>query len=64
MAAVVLILALSLAKRESPLKPLKPVTSRIHFGKDNDVSNAKPAASTHPGPEAPVAQGSEANAAP
>ena len=44
-AAVVLILALSLAKRESPLKPLRPVTSRIHFGKDNEVSKATPAAS-------------------
>ncbi len=65
MAAVALVLALSLAKRESPLKPLKPVTSRIHFGQDNDVSNAKPAAGARFRPQAqPVAQGSAANSAP
>ncbi len=64
-AAVAFVLALSLAKRESPLKPLRPVTSRIHFGQDNDVSNARPAASARPrlGPQ-PLAQGSEANSTP
>jgi UDP-glucose 4-epimerase len=41
---VAVVLMLSLVKRESPLKPLKPVTSRIHFGTDNDPVTAKPAA--------------------
>lgn len=42
--AVVVVLALSLVKKESPLKPLRPVTSRIHFGTDNDQATAQPAA--------------------
>ena len=42
---LILVVALSIAKRESPLKPLKPVTSRVHFGADEDAT-AKPAAKT------------------
>jgi UDP-glucose 4-epimerase len=41
--ALILVMVLSIAKRESPLKPLRPVTSRVHFGTDNDAT-AKPAA--------------------
>lgn len=37
LAAVAVILMLSIVKRESPLKPLKPVTSRIHLGQDSDT---------------------------
>jgi UDP-glucose 4-epimerase len=43
--ALILVMVLSIAKRESPLKPLRPVTSRVHFGTDNDAT-AKPAAKT------------------
>ena len=45
MVAVAIVLVLSLVKSESPLKPLRPVTSRIHFGTDNDQrATAEPAA--------------------
>jgi hypothetical protein len=36
LAAVAVVLMLSLVQRESPLKVAKPVTSRIHIGKDSD----------------------------
>ncbi len=45
-AAVAVILMLSLVKRESPLKVAKPVTSRVHFGTDSDQQTAAPAAKT------------------
>jgi hypothetical protein len=45
MAIVAVVLTLALVQRESPLKVAKPVTSRIHFGQDNEPSvTAKPAA--------------------
>jgi UDP-glucose 4-epimerase len=44
LAAVAVILMLSVVKRESPLKPLKPVTSRIHLGQDPDTPAVSPAA--------------------
>jgi UDP-glucose 4-epimerase len=44
LAAVAVILMLSVVKRESPLKPLKPVTSRIHLGQDSDTPAVSPAA--------------------
>jgi UDP-glucose 4-epimerase len=47
LAAIALVLMLSVVKRESPLKPLRPVTSRIHIGTDTDPqATAKPAAKT------------------
>ncbi len=57
LAAVAVVLMLSLVKKESPLKPLKPVTSRIHIGTDNDQT-AKPAAKTTPEPENESVSGS------
>jgi UDP-glucose 4-epimerase len=36
LAVIALVLVLSAVHRESPLKPLRPVTSRIHIGTDND----------------------------
>lgn len=42
LAAVAVILMLSIVKRESPLKPLKPVTSRIHLGQDSDTPAVSP----------------------
>jgi UDP-glucose 4-epimerase len=44
LAAIAVILMLSVVKRESPLKPLKPVTSRIHLGQDSDTPAVSPAA--------------------
>jgi UDP-glucose 4-epimerase len=54
--AVAVVLMLSLVKSESPLKPLRPVTSRIHFGADNDQqATARPAAKkTGPVEQAPA----------
>jgi UDP-glucose 4-epimerase len=51
LAAVAVILTVSLVKTESPLKGAgalaKPVTSRVHFGTDNDQSTStRPAANT------------------
>ncbi len=44
-AAIAIVLALSVFKWESPWSVAKPVTSRIHIGKENDQgANAKPAA--------------------
>jgi UDP-N-acetylglucosamine:LPS N-acetylglucosamine transferase len=57
LAAVAVILMLAVVKRESPLKPLKPVTSRVHFGQDPDT----PAIS--PSTEAQSSIGSEETAA-
>ena len=55
LAAIALVLMLSLVKRESPLKPLRPVTSRIHIGTDADQpAVARPAAKTI-GPAEPAA---------
>jgi UDP-glucose 4-epimerase len=36
LAIIAVVLVISAARRESPLKPLRPVTSRIHIGTDND----------------------------
>jgi UDP-glucose 4-epimerase len=58
-AAVAVILMLSLVKRESPLKPLRPVTSRIHFGTDPDQT-AEPAAKAVGQPQPAVADNKEA----
>jgi UDP-glucose 4-epimerase len=57
LAAVAVILMLSAVKRESPLKPLKPVTSRIHLGQDPDTPAVSPAT------EAQSKAGSEETAA-
>ena len=40
LAIIAVVLVISAARRESPLRPLKPVTSRIHFGTDPDVTQA------------------------
>jgi UDP-glucose 4-epimerase len=40
LAIIAVVLVISAARRESPLKPLKPVTSRIHIGTDNDATQA------------------------
>jgi UDP-glucose 4-epimerase len=44
LAILALVLVLSAVHRESPLKPLRPVTSRIHLGTDSDVPAATQAA--------------------
>jgi UDP-N-acetylglucosamine:LPS N-acetylglucosamine transferase len=36
LAIIAVVLVISAARRESPLKPLRPVTSRIHIGTDSD----------------------------
>ncbi len=40
LAIIAVVLVISAARRESPLRPLKPVTSRIHFGTDPDATQA------------------------
>jgi UDP-glucose 4-epimerase len=65
--AIALVLMLSIVQRESPLKGAgalaKPVTSRIHFGSDNDpTTTAKPAAQKLP-PTGGAAQASAEGAA-
>jgi UDP-glucose 4-epimerase len=65
LAAVAVVLMLSLVQRESPWKVAKPVTSRIHIGSENDPqATAKPAAqrtvaedaaAAAPGPAEPAA---------
>jgi hypothetical protein len=52
----------SLVQRESPLKVAKPVTSRIHIGKDNDTSSTQAAA--QPASAQPVSHREAANPAP
>jgi UDP-glucose 4-epimerase len=37
LAVIAIVLVISAVHRESPLKPLRPVTSRIHIGTDNDA---------------------------
>jgi hypothetical protein len=45
LALIAVVLLLAVAKRESPLSVAKPVTSRVHFGQDNDQKgNGSPAA--------------------
>jgi UDP-glucose 4-epimerase len=44
LAIVAVVLVISAVHRESPLKPLRPVTSRIHIGTDPDESQATQAA--------------------
>jgi HAMP domain-containing protein len=44
LAVIALVLVLAAVHRESPLKPLHPVTSRIHIGADNDTPQATQAA--------------------
>jgi UDP-glucose 4-epimerase len=44
LAIIAVVLVISAARRESPLKPLRPVTSRIHIGSDNDKPAATQAA--------------------
>ena len=44
LAVIAVVLVISAVHRESPLKPLTPVTSRIHFGPDQDPSQATQAA--------------------
>jgi UDP-glucose 4-epimerase len=43
LAIIAVVLVISAVHRESPLKPLRPVTSNIHIG-DNDTPTATPAA--------------------
>jgi UDP-glucose 4-epimerase len=50
LAVVAVVLMLSIVKRESPLKPLRPVTSRIHIGTDNDPAATAEPASKRLGP--------------
>jgi UDP-glucose 4-epimerase len=67
----VLVMALSLVHRESPLKVARPVTGRIHIGSDNDqpatAKNAAkltpPAAESGPSAGAPSAAAGTATAA-
>jgi UDP-glucose 4-epimerase len=40
LAIIAVVLVISAVHRESPLRPLHPVTSRIHFGTDNDATQA------------------------
>ncbi|HVV90551.1 MAG TPA: hypothetical protein VHB53_08655, partial [Solirubrobacterales bacterium] len=49
LAVIAVVLVISAVHRESPLKPLRPVTSRIHIGTDNDTPQATQAAK-HLGP--------------
>jgi UDP-glucose 4-epimerase len=51
-AAIVIVLLLSVVHWESPWTVAKPVTSRIHIGKDNDQATAKPAAQAAALPQA------------
>jgi UDP-glucose 4-epimerase len=44
LAVIAVVLVLAAVHRESPLKPLHPVTSRIHIGTDNDPPQATQAA--------------------
>jgi hypothetical protein len=44
LAVIAVVLVISAVHRESPLKPLNPVTSRIHIGTDNDTPQATQAA--------------------
>ena len=44
LAIIAVVLVISAVHRESPLRPLHPVTSRIHFGTDNDGTQATQAA--------------------
>ncbi|HEY0280711.1 MAG TPA: NAD-dependent epimerase/dehydratase family protein [Solirubrobacterales bacterium] len=44
LAIIAVVLVISAVHRESPLRPLHPVTSRIHFGTDNDATQATQAA--------------------
>jgi hypothetical protein len=66
-AAVLVVLMLSMVKRESPLKGAaavaKPVTSRIHLGQDNDPA-ARPAAQTRGAAESTQSASSTEPAAP
>jgi nucleoside-diphosphate-sugar epimerase/UDP-N-acetylglucosamine:LPS N-acetylglucosamine transferase len=67
LAIIAVVLVISAVHRESPLKPLRPVTSRIHIGSDNDTPAATqaakrlgPAGSSH----AVAAETAEAETAP
>ncbi len=40
LAIIAVVLVISAVHRESPLRPLHPVTSRIHFGTDSDATQA------------------------
>ncbi|MFN8216148.1 MAG: NAD-dependent epimerase/dehydratase family protein [Solirubrobacterales bacterium] len=62
--AVVVILALALVKRESPLTPLHPVTSRIHFGSDPDQNAETAAQRINAGPAVTEAEEVSAPAGP
>jgi UDP-glucose 4-epimerase len=44
LAIIAVVLVISAVHRESPLRPLRPVTSRIHIGTDNDTPQATQAA--------------------
>jgi UDP-glucose 4-epimerase len=44
LAIIAVVLVISAVHRESPLKPLRPVTSRIHIGTDNDPTTVTQAA--------------------
>jgi len=61
LAVIAVVLMVSLVQRESPLKVAKPVTSRIHIGKDSD-SEAQ--AATQPASAQPVSHQEAAKTAP
>jgi UDP-N-acetylglucosamine:LPS N-acetylglucosamine transferase len=60
--AIAVILLLAVVQWESPWSVAKPVTSRVHFGKDDQKSSAKPAAQ-QPGSSQTSAITSDAQAA-
>jgi UDP-N-acetylglucosamine:LPS N-acetylglucosamine transferase len=62
LAVVAVVLMLSVFQRESPLTVAKPVTSRIHLGKDNDTSSTQAAA--QPASAQPVSHQEAATSAP
>ena len=48
LAIIAVVLVISAVHRESPLRPLQPVTSRIHIGTDNDATQATGGAEPRP----------------
>jgi nucleoside-diphosphate-sugar epimerase/UDP-N-acetylglucosamine:LPS N-acetylglucosamine transferase/HAMP domain-containing protein len=62
LAVIALVLVLAAVHRESPLKPLHPVTSRIHIGTDNDPTPQATQAAKHLGPAASSREVSTATA--
>jgi UDP-glucose 4-epimerase len=64
-AATAVVLVLALVHTESPVKALKPITSRIHIGKDNDPTvTAEPTAKETGPVEANTTSGSSTSVTP